>query len=103
MKPQAVEMRLEMAETLAIEALQFIAGEPDAIARFLAASGLGPSTLRQAAADPLFLSGVLDFLLSDESLLVAFAARAEIPPERIAKARRALAMARNGEPAAGGK
>jgi hypothetical protein len=103
MKPQPVEMLREMAERLAIEALQFIAGEPDALARFLAASGLGPSTLRRAAADPAFLPGVLDFLLSDESLLVAFSMRAEVPPERIGQARRALATANGGERAVRGK
>ena len=103
MKPQAVEMRWEMAETLAIEALQFIAREADALARFLAASGLGPSTLRRAAADPQFLLGVLDFLLSDESLLVAFATRAAISPERIGQARRALVAARGGNGSASGK
>ena len=83
-------MQWEMAETLAIEALGFIAGEPDTLARFLASSGLGPSTLRRAAADPAFLAGVLDFLLGNEPQLVAFAARAGIPPERIGAARRAL-------------
>jgi len=103
MKPHAVELRGEMAETLAIEALQFIAGEADALARFLAASGLGPSTLRRAAADPQFLPGVLDFLLGDESLLVAFATRAAISPERIGQARRALVAAPGGNRSAGGK
>jgi len=91
MKAQAVEMQREMAETLAIEALGFIAGDPDMLARFLTASGLGPSTLRRAAADPAFLAGVLDFLLGNEPELVAFAARAGIPPERISAARRMLA------------
>jgi hypothetical protein len=84
-------MQWEMAETLAIEALGFIAGDPDTLARFLTASGLGPSTLRRAAADPAFLAGVLDFLLGNEPELVAFAARAGIPPERIGEVRSVLA------------
>src|SRR5271166_5033658 len=90
MKGGDLGMRRELAETLAIEALGFIAGEPDSLARFLAASGIGPATLRRAAADPAFLAGVLDFLLGDEPLLIAFAGRAGIPPERIAEARRAF-------------
>lgn len=90
MKYGGTETRKEAAETLAIEALGFIAGEPDPLARFLATSGIGPATLRRAAADPAFLAGVLDFLLGDEALLVAFAGRAGIPPERIGEARRAF-------------
>jgi hypothetical protein len=90
MKGGGPEVQKEAAETLAIEALGFIAGEPDWLARFLAASGIGPATLRRAAADPAFLAGVLDFLLGNEPLLVAFAGRAGIPPERIGEARRAL-------------
>src|SRR5260221_14790679 len=80
----------ETAETLAIEALGFIAGEPEALSRFLSISGIGPATLRRAAADPAFLAGVLDFLLADEPLLVAFAGHAGIAPERVARARRAF-------------
>jgi hypothetical protein len=59
--------------------------------------------LRRAAADPQFLSGVLDFLLSDETLLVAFAERAAISPERIGQARRALVASRGSNRSAGGK
>lgn len=90
MKGGAPELRREMAETMAVEALGYIAGEPETLGRFLAASGLGPATLRRAAADPHFLAGVLDFVLADETLLLAFASHAGIEPESIAKARRAF-------------
>src|SRR5690242_9211669 len=80
----------ETAETLAIDALGYIAAEPETLGRFLAASGLGPATLRRAASDPHFLAGVLDFMLSDETLLLAFAGHAGIEPETIARARRAF-------------
>ena len=90
MKGVAVGMQREKAETLAIAALSFIAGEPESLARFLALSGIGPATLRRAAADPAFLAGVLDFVLADEPLLVAFAGHAGIAPEGIARARRAF-------------
>lgn len=80
----------EVAETLAIDALGYLANEPEALDRFLALSGIGPEMLRAAAADPGFLAGVLDHFLSDEPLLVAYAAHAGIPATRIAAARRAL-------------
>lgn len=74
------------AEDLAVQALAFLAGRPEDLGRFLAVSGIGPTELRQAARQPEFLSGVLDYLLSEEALLVAFAAANELPPEDVAAA-----------------
>ncbi|WP_346432816.1 DUF3572 domain-containing protein [Breoghania sp.] len=74
------------AEGIAVEALGFIAREPDHLGRFLAFSGLGPDTLRDAAAEPGFLAGVLEFLMSDESLLLTFTENARIRPTMIAVA-----------------
>src|SRR6266542_1344605 len=90
MKEGGAGIQRETAETVAIEALGFIAGEPESLSRFLALSGIGPATLRRAAADPAFLAGVLDFILAEETLLSAFARHAGIAPEGIAKARRAF-------------
>ena len=84
------QMAIEAAEHLAIRALSFLATQPEALGRFLALAGIGPAMLRQAAADPAFLVGVLDYFLSDEPALVAFAADAGIRPTEIAIARRAL-------------
>jgi hypothetical protein len=77
-------------EDLAVSALGFLAGEPDRLSRFLDLSGLGPHNLRAAAADPGFLAAVLDYVLGDEPLLVAFAAAGGLAPERVAEARRAM-------------
>jgi len=78
------------AEMLAIDALSFLAGNPEALARFLALTGIGPADIRRAATDGSFLAGVLDYFLGDEPLLVAFASHAGIPASRLATARRAL-------------
>jgi hypothetical protein len=75
------------AESLAIESLTFLAGNPARLDRFLALSGLGRDNLREAAGEPGFLAGVLDHLVSDESLLLAFAASTRHTPATIAKAR----------------
>jgi hypothetical protein len=80
----------EAGEHVAIDALGYLAAEPEALARFLALTGLSPDMLRSAASDPAFLEGVLDYFLADEPLLVAYAAQAAVPPERIVAARRAL-------------
>ncbi len=84
---------LEGAEALAIQALSYIAKDPEQFDRFLALTGIGPESLRQAAGEPNFLLGVLDHLSSDERLLLAFVAQNEIPPEAIAEARERLANA----------
>ena len=77
-------------EAVAIEALSFLAGDPERLARFLSLSGLGPETLRAAAAEPGFLAQVLDHVAGDESLLLAFAATAGLAPEAVAAAHHRL-------------
>jgi len=83
--------RREAAESIAVQALTFLATEPTRLARFLAISGLEPDSIRAAAAEPGFLAGVLDHLGADEALLVAFAAEAGIAPADVDRARAALA------------
>jgi hypothetical protein len=80
----------EAAEIVAVEALSFIAGEPERLGLFLAESGIGPETLRNAAADPHFLGSVLDFVLRDDATVKAFAAATQHHPTTIAAARQAL-------------
>jgi hypothetical protein len=80
----------EAAEVMAIDVLGYLAAEPEILARFLALTGVEPAMLRRVAGEPAFLAGVLDYLLGDERLLVAYAAHAAIPPERIGEARRAF-------------
>lgn len=83
----------ESAEMLAIQALSFIAGDPERLGRFLAVTGLEAQSLRDAAREPNFLLGVLDHLAGDERLLTEFAARHELAPEVVTKARDLLAGA----------
>ena len=81
----------EFAESVAIQALNFLATDPARLGRFLALSGLGPDSIRSAAAEPGFLAGVLEHVAGDEALLVAFAAEVGIAPADVDKARAALA------------
>jgi hypothetical protein len=80
----------EVAEIVAIQALNFIAGEPERLGLFLAETGIGPETLRSAAADPRFLVSVLDFVLRDDATVKAFATVSELHPTNIAAARQVL-------------
>ena len=80
----------EVAEIVAVQALSFVAGEPERLGAFLAETGIGPETLRSAAADPHFLASVLDFVLRDDATVKAFAAASELDPTAVAAARQAL-------------
>jgi hypothetical protein len=81
----------EDAESVAIRALGFLAGEESRMERFLALTGIGAGDIRAAAAEPGFLAAVLDHVASDESLLLAFAANAGLAPQMVTAARAALA------------
>lgn len=80
MKKQAPSATREAAEAVAIQALTYIAGDPERLGQFLAVTGVGPAQIRTAAAHPDFLAGVLEYLISDEALLTAFAAEAGLRP-----------------------
>jgi hypothetical protein len=80
----------EVAEIVAIQALTFVAGDPERLGLFLAESGLGPETLRTAAANPQFLASVLDFVMRDDATVKAFAEASQLHPTNVAAARQAL-------------
>ena len=80
----------EVAEIVAVQALSFIAGDPERLGLFLAESGIGPETLRHAAADPRFLASVLDFVMRDDATVKAFASVSQLHPTNIAAAHQAL-------------
>jgi hypothetical protein len=79
-------MPQEAAEGLAIQALSYLAGDPDRLGRFLTVTGIGPGEIRAASAEPGFLAGVLAYLASDEQLAAGFAAEASCGAADIARA-----------------
>ncbi len=60
------------AETVALRALGYIAGQEGLITAFLNASGAGVANLGDQAGDPDFLASVLDFLLMDDAWVIGF-------------------------------
>jgi hypothetical protein len=80
----------EVAEIVAIQALSFVAGDPERLGLFLSETGIGPETLRSAASDPQFLISVLDFIMRDDATVKAFASSSQHHPTTIAAAREAL-------------
>ncbi len=80
----------ENAEALAIEALGFIASDPELLPRFLAITGIEAQAIRQAAREPGFLAGVLQFIAAHEPTLLQFSEQTGTPPQAVTAALRAL-------------
>jgi hypothetical protein len=81
------KVSVKEAETLALAALAFLASENERLARFLSMSGLQAHSVRAAAAAPGFLGAVLDYVASDEPLLIALADHLATRPETVMAAR----------------
>jgi hypothetical protein len=79
------------AEEIAIQALGFLAGDPEELGRFLALTGLEPRQIREAAQQPGFLAGVLEYVCAHEPLLLAFARDSALDPAQIERCLEALA------------
>lgn len=85
----------DQAQEIATNALIHLSQDPELVGRFLAVSGIGPESIREAAGEPGFLAGVLEFLMGDEALLLTFCENQRLRPTMIAAARFVLA----GDPA----
>lgn len=70
-------------ESLCADILGWVAADETLMARFLALSGLTVDTLRQAAQEPGFYSGILGFLMGHEPTLIAYCDARDIAPERV--------------------
>ena len=87
-------MTPEAAETLALEAISFIASDEDLVAGLFEQTGMGGDELRIALnnADTVgqTLAGVLDYLLMNDEWVLNFAEQVNIAPEKVLSARAAL-------------
>jgi hypothetical protein len=90
MAPMKPPQTRENAEILALEGLGWLAGQEEGLQRFLDQSGTDTGGLRDAAGRPETGLAVLDFLLSNEDLLLGFCASAEIDPQVLHVARQRL-------------
>ena len=70
--------------------LGWIAGNEDMLNRFLALTGIEAGQIRNAAAEPGFLAGVLVFLLAHEPSLMAFCNETGTDPDLVQHAREEL-------------
>lgn len=82
--------RQETAETVALQALGWLLGQPEELSGFLAASGASPGDLAHLAGEPQFLAALVDYLLETDARVLACSADLGLPPEALGAARQAL-------------
>ena len=87
-----MQMTIEEAQTVALQALAHLAGEPAALERFLALTGIAPTELapRARAGDSALLRAVLEHYLNFEPDLIAFCKAESLNPELPRRAAQAL-------------
>ena len=83
-------MTPEHAETIALQALAWIAGDEDVLQALIDRTGAGIDDIRESASNPEFLGAVLDFVLENEEILTDFCESAGIKPELPMQLRQAL-------------
>ena len=84
-------MSEQKAREIAISGLSYIAANEDETERFLALTGLTIDEMRNAASNPGFCLGVLDFFMGFEPALLKFAESIDHDPQDIVDARTILA------------
>lgn len=82
--------RQAAAETLALQALAWLAGNEDLFPVFLGATGASAADIAQNAGKPEFLASVLDFLLADDAWVTAFCDAINVEYETPMRARAGL-------------
>lgn len=86
-------MTVDDAEAIALQGLTFLVSDPQRLVRFLSLTGLTPQELKGFGKDRALQAALLDYLLSDESLLLVFTAEKGLPPDSMAPAYELLSQA----------
>lgn len=86
----SARMTEETAGTIALQALTFLLGDAHHLNRFMSLTGLAADDLRAGAETRELQVAVLDHILSDESLLLAFCQEHRVAPETMAPAQAVL-------------
>ncbi len=83
-------LQTDNAEAIAVSALAFIAGDDVLLPRFLQLTGIQAAAIRDAATEPGFLTGILQFICAHEPTLLQFCDATDISPQSVAAAMRKL-------------
>ena len=83
-------MKQEIAETIGLQALAWLAGNDEVFPLFLGSSGASAADMKDRAADPAFLAAVLDFICMDDAWVMGFCESAGLKYDMPMRARQAL-------------
>jgi hypothetical protein len=83
-------MHREHAQTIAYQALGWLAGNEELCPIFLGSTGGSVEDLQERATDPAFLASVLEFLTMDDQWVIAFCDTAGLAYDQPLQARYAL-------------
>ena len=86
LRNKAKPMSDERASEIGVAALGYLADQPEGLSRFLELSGISLPQLLQDAETPLIQSALLEHLLQEESLLLAFTSDRGLASEEVANA-----------------
>jgi len=78
------------ADDIAARALAFLAADEERLTRFAALAGIDLGRIREIAGQPGFLAAVMEHLMADEPMLLAFAAEEGVKPDVVVRAAHAL-------------
>ena len=81
------QISTKSAAFIAIKSLAYISQSPEEISKFIALTGIESTDIIRLKENLKFLGGALDFVTSDESLLLAFCSSEQISPEGVEAAR----------------
>ena len=73
----------ELVEEIIAKALTFLAHDPEIFSIFLDLTGLNPDEIRNQVNQHSFQSAIFEYLLADESLLLAFCSNCALEPASI--------------------
>lgn len=77
---------LQNAEETAVSVFGFLAGEPEYFSRFASLTGIDLADIGDIASSRAFLTAVIDYVLADEPLLLAFCENHNCRPEAVVNA-----------------
>lgn len=80
----------ELAETEALTMLSWLAGNEDVFNAFLSSTGATVADVTSKAAQPTFLASVVDYLMTEDALVIAWAEFTGRRPETILQIRAGL-------------
>ncbi len=90
MKKNPAPLNSDAARDISIRALTFLTSEASILSRFLDITGWTPETLTIPGSRSAILAASLDYLMSEEDLLLTFAANCGLDPSEVALAHRTL-------------